>query len=115
MEDALYGLMQRLGFIEQVGLGYLTLDRSYRSLSGGEAQRARLATQLGMGLVGVTYALDEPSVGLHPADHGKLLKVLEGLRDKGNTVIVVEHDADTLMACDHLIEIGPRPGGMVET
>ena len=111
VEDALHGLMQRLGFIEQVGLGYLTLDRSYRSLSGGEAQRARLATQLGMGLVGVTYALDEPSVGLHPADHGKLLKVLEGLRDKGNTVIVVEHDADTLMACDHLIEIGPGPGG----
>jgi excinuclease ABC subunit A len=110
VEDALHGLMQRLGFIEQVGLGYLTLDRSYRSLSGGEAQRARLATQLGMGLVGVTYALDEPSVGLHPADHGRLLKVLEGLRDKGNTVIVVEHDADTLNACDHLVEIGPGPG-----
>jgi len=108
--DALNGLKQRLGFIEQVGLGYLTLDRSYRSLSGGEAQRSRLATQLGMGLVGVTYALDEPSVGLHPADHGRLLQVLEGLRDKGNTVIVVEHDADTLHACDHLIEIGPGPG-----
>jgi len=110
VEDALNGLKQRLGFIEQVGLGYLTLDRSYRSLSGGEAQRSRLATQLGMGLVGVTYALDEPSVGLHPADHGRLLQVLEGLRDKGNTVIVVEHDADTLHACDHLIEIGPCPG-----
>lgn len=110
VEDALNGLKQRLGFIEQVGLGYLTLDRSYRSLSGGEAQRSRLATQLGMGLVGVTYALDEPSVGLHPADHGRLLQVLEGLRDKGNTVIVVEHDADTLQACDHLIEIGPGPG-----
>jgi len=110
VEDALNGLKQRLGFIEQVGLGYLTLDRSYRSLSGGEAQRSRLATQLGMGLVGVTYALDEPSVGLHPADHGRLLQVLEGLRDKGNTVIVVEHDADTLHACDHLIEIGPGPG-----
>ena len=110
VEDALIGLRQRLGFIEQVGLGYLTLDRPYRSLSGGEAQRSRLATQLGMGLVGVTYALDEPSVGLHPADHGRLLQVLEGLRDKGNTVIVVEHDADTLNACDHLIEIGPGPG-----
>ncbi len=110
VEDALTGLGQRLGFIEKVGLGYLSLNRPYRSLSGGEAQRARLATQLGMGLVGVTYALDEPSVGLHPADHGKLLKVLEGLRDRGNTVIVVEHDADTLMACDHLLEIGPGAG-----
>ena len=110
VEDALSGLLQRLGFIVQVGLGYLTLDRPYRSLSGGEAQRARLATQLGMGLVGVTYTLDEPSVGLHPADHGRLLEVLESLRDKGNTVIVVEHDAETLNACDHLLEIGPGPG-----
>ena len=96
--------------MEQVGLGYLNLDRSYRTLSGGEAQRSRLATQLGMGLVGVTYALDEPSVGLHPADHGRLLEVLQSLRDKGNTVVVVEHDADTLLECDHLIEIGPGPG-----
>ena len=110
LEDALSGLEQRLGFINQVGLGYLTLDRSYRTLSGGEAQRARLATQLGMGLVGVIYALDEPSVGLHPADHDRLLQVLQGLRDRGNTVIIVEHDADTLLACDHLIEIGPGPG-----
>ena len=108
--DALNGLEQRLRFINEVGLGYLTLDRSYRSLSGGEAQRARLATQLGMGLVGVTYALDEPSVGLHPADHGKLLTVVQGLRDRGNTVVVVEHDADTLLACDHLIEVGPGSG-----
>ena len=79
-------------------------DRPYKSLSGGEAQRSRLATQLGMGLVGVTYALDEPSVGLHPADHNRLLTVVKGLRDRGNTVVVVEHDADTLLACDHLIE-----------
>ena len=110
VEDALHGLMQRLGFIEQVGLGYLTLDRSYRSLSGGEAQRARLATQLGMGLVGVTYALDEPSVGLHPADHGRLLKVLEGLRDKGNTVIVVEHDLETIAEADYVVDLGPGGG-----
>ena len=107
--DALTGLEKRLSFINQVGLGYLTLDRPYKSLSE-EAQRARLATQLGMGLVGVIYALDEPSVGLHPADHQRLLSVLRELRDLGNTVIVVEHDADTLLACDHLIEVGPAPG-----
>jgi excinuclease ABC subunit A len=110
VEDALHGLEQRLGFINEVGLGYLGLNRPYRSLSGGEAQRSRLATQLGMGLVGVIYALDEPSVGLHPADHHRLLGVLQGLRDRGNTVIVVEHDAETLLACDHVIEIGPGPG-----
>ena len=108
--DAVSGLEQRLGYLNQVGLGYLTLERAYRTLSGGEAQRARLATQLGMGLVGVTYALDEPSIGLHPADHDRLLKVLHGLRERGNTVIVVEHDADTLLACDYLIEVGPGPG-----
>jgi excinuclease ABC subunit A len=110
VEDALYGLEQRLGFINEVGLGYLGLNRPYRSLSGGEAQRSRLATQLGMGLVGVIYALDEPSVGLHPADHHRLLKVLQGLRDRGNTVIVVEHDAETLLACDYLVEVGPGAG-----
>ena len=110
VSDAYNGLEQRLGFINEVGLGYLTLDRAYKSLSGGEAQRSRLATQLGMGLVGVTYALDEPSVGLHPADHDRLLRVVHGLRDRGNTVVVVEHDADTLLACDHLIEVGPGPG-----
>jgi len=110
VEDALYGLEQRLGFINEVGLGYLGLNRPYRSLSGGEAQRSRLATQLGMGLVGVIYALDEPSVGLHPADHHRLLSVLQGLRDRGNTVIVVEHDAETLLACDYLIEVGPGAG-----
>lgn len=108
--DALHGLHDRLAFINEVGLGYLGLDRPYRSLSGGEAQRARLATQLGMGLVGVIYTLDEPSVGLHPADHDRLIRVLLGLRDRGNTVIVVEHDAETLLACDHLIEVGPGAG-----
>lgn len=108
--DAYDGLEQRLRFMNEVGLGYLTLDRPYRSLSGGEAQRSRLATQLGMGLVGVTYALDEPSVGLHPADHDRLLTLLKGLRDRGNTVVVVEHDADTLLACDYLVEVGPGPG-----
>lgn len=108
--DAVNGLRQRLGFLDQVGLGYLSLDRPYRTLSGGEAQRSRLATQLGMGLVGVTYVLDEPTVGLHSADHDRLLTVLRGLRDRGNTVIVVEHDADTLLACDYLLEIGPGPG-----
>ena len=108
--DAINGLEQRLGFLNQVGLGYLNLDRPYSTLSGGEAQRARLATQLGMGLVGVIYALDEPSVGLHPSDHNRLIDVLYGLRDKGNTVVVVEHDADTLLACDHLLEVGPGPG-----
>ena len=110
VSDAYNGLEERLGFINEVGLGYLSLDRAYRSLSGGEAQRSRLATQLGMGLVGVTYALDEPSVGLHPADHECLLSVVQGLRDRGNTVVVVEHDAETLLACDHLIEVGPGPG-----
>lgn len=110
VDDAITGLEQRLGFLNQVGLGYLTLNRPYATLSGGEAQRARLATQLGMGLVGVIYALDEPSVGLHPSDHERLIKVLHGLRDRGNTVVVVEHDADTLLSCDHLLEVGPGPG-----
>ncbi len=108
--DAINGLEQRLGFLNQVGLGYLNLNRPYSTLSGGEAQRARLATQLGMGLVGVIYALDEPSVGLHPSDHDRLINVLQGLRNRGNTVVVVEHDADTLLACDHLLEVGPGPG-----
>ena len=108
--DAVAGLEQRLRFLSEVGLGYLALNRPYGTLSGGEAQRARLATQLGMGLVGVTYALDEPSVGLHPADHRRLLNVLLGLRDRGNTVVVVEHDADTLLEADHLLEVGPGAG-----
>ena len=108
--DAVAGLEQRLRFLCEVGLGYLTLNRPCGTLSGGEAQRARLATQLGMGLVGVTYALDEPSVGLHPADHRRLLDVLVGLRDRGNTVVVVEHDPETLLETDHLGEVGPGAG-----
>ena len=106
--DALHGLEQRLGFINEVGLGYLGLDRPYRSLSGGEAQRSRLATQLGMGLVGV-ICLGRAKRGSAPADHHRLIGVLHGLRDRGNSVLVVEHDAETLLACDHLLEVGPGP------
>jgi len=110
LRDALIGLERRLHFLNEVGLGYLTLEREYVTLSGGEAQRVRLASQLGMQLVGVTYILDEPSIGLHPSDNGKLLDVLETLRDTGNTVVVVEHDPTTIQAADHLIELGPGAG-----
>ena len=103
-------LQTRLGFLHQVGLGYLSIDRSAASLSGGEAQRIRLASQVGAGLQGVTYILDEPSIGLHPRDLDRLLDALEALRDKGNTVIVVEHDTETMMRADHLIEVGPGAG-----
>ena len=92
------------------GLSYLTLNRSYATLSGGEAQRVRLATQLGMSLIGVVYILDEPSIGLHPLDNRRLIQTLLGLRDRGNSVVVVEHDADTMRAADHLIELGPGAG-----
>ncbi len=100
----------RLRFLADVGLAYLTLGRSASSLSGGEAQRIRLATQIGSRLVGVLYVLDEPSVGLHPRDNARLLRTLHGLRDLGNTVLVVEHDADTIRAADHVIDLGPRAG-----
>ena len=100
----------RLGFLAGVGLDYLTLDRAAGSLSGGEAQRIRLATQVGSGLVGVLYVLDEPSVGLHPRDNARLLATLENLRDLGNTVIVVEHDEDTIRAADWVVDIGPGAG-----
>lgn len=116
LRDVLDGIEQRLHFLAETGLGYLTLDREYGSLSGGEAQRVRLATQLGMGLVGVIYVLDEPSIGLHPRDNLKLLATLRDLRDRGNTVVVVEHDEETLCAADELIELGPgagREGGQV--
>ncbi|MBK1727628.1 excinuclease ABC subunit UvrA, partial [Halorhodospira neutriphila] len=103
-------LVQRLGFLEDVGLGYLTLERGAATLSGGEAQRIRLASQLGAGLVGVLYVLDEPSIGLHPRDHGRLLETLRRLRDTGNTVIVVEHEAQAIRAADHLIDMGPAAG-----
>ena len=93
-----------------MGLNYLTLDRSAESLSGGEAQRIRLASQIGAGLVGVTYILDEPSIGLHQRDNKKLLKTLEKLRDLGNSVLVVEHDEDTIKNADHIIDIGVHAG-----
>jgi excinuclease ABC subunit A len=101
---------ERLGFLANVGLDYLTLDRAAGTLSGGEAQRIRLATQIGSGLMGVLYILDEPSIGLHQRDNHRLLKTLERLRDLGNTLIVVEHDEDTMLAADHIIDIGPGAG-----
>ena len=100
----------RLSFLVQVGLDYLTLARATGSLSGGEAQRIRLATQIGSGLVGVAYILDEPSIGLHQRDNGKLLNALKDLRDLGNSLIVVEHDEDTMLAADYVVDIGPMAG-----
>jgi len=100
----------RLQFLMNVGLHYLTLDRVAPTLSGGEAQRIRLASQIGCGLVGVLYILDEPSIGLHQRDNGKLIQTLENLRDIGNTVVVVEHDLDTMLASDHIIDFGPGAG-----
>ena len=100
----------RLGFLKNVGLGYLTLDRESGTLSGGEAQRIRLATQIGAALVGVLYVLDEPSIGLHQRDNDRLLHTLKGLRDLGNTVLVVEHDADTIRAADYILDLGPGAG-----
>jgi excinuclease ABC subunit A len=100
----------RLGFLVDVGLDYLTLSRSAGTLSGGEAQRIRLATQIGSGLMGVLYILDEPSIGLHQRDNGRLLKTLKRLRDLGNTLIVVEHDEDTMYVADHIIDMGPGAG-----
>lgn len=100
----------RLKFLLNVGLGYLTLGRSSSTLSGGEAQRIRLATQIGSGLMGVLYILDEPSIGLHQRDNGKLLSTLEGLRDMGNTLIVVEHDEETMLRADYIVDIGPGAG-----
>ena len=100
----------RIGFLNNVGLSYLTLDRQSNTLSGGEAQRIRLATQLGCGLVGVLYILDEPSIGLHQRDNDRLLDTLTTLRDIGNTVIVVEHDLDTIMRADHVLDLGPGAG-----
>src|SRR5258706_11483992 len=100
----------RLTFLKNVGLAYLTLDRQSDTLSGGEAQRIRLATQIGAGLVGVLYVLDEPSIGLHQRDNHRLLDTLKGLRDLGNTVIVVEHDEDTIRAADYIVDLGPGAG-----
>ena len=101
---------ERLSFLDNVGVGYLNLARSARTLSGGEAQRIRLATQIGSSLVGVLYILDEPSIGLHQRDNEKLIATLHRLRDLGNTVIVVEHDEGTMLAADHLVDLGPGAG-----
>ena len=103
-------IRSRLGFLEDVGLGYLTLDRSAGTLAGGEAQRIRLATQIGSQLTGVLYILDEPSIGLHHRDNQRLLTTLRNLRDLGNTVVVVEHDEETMRAADHLVDLGPGAG-----
>ncbi|HZJ09638.1 MAG TPA: excinuclease ABC subunit UvrA [Trueperaceae bacterium] len=100
----------RLGFLEDVGLDYLSLDRSANTLSGGEAQRIRLATQVGSGLTGVLYVLDEPSIGLHPRDNARLLRTLHNLRDLGNTLIVVEHDEETMRSADYIVDLGPGAG-----
>ena len=108
--EILKEIQSRLGFLKNVGLAYLTLDRQSDTLSGGEAQRIRLATQVGAGLVGVLYVLDEPSIGLHQRDNHRLLETLRGLRDLGNTVIVVEHDEDTIRAADHIVDLGPGAG-----
>ncbi len=103
-------ISERLQFLENVGIGYLSMDRAAATLSGGEAQRIRLATQIGSSLVGVLYILDEPSIGLHQRDNSKLIATLERLRDLGNTVIVVEHDEQTMRAADHLVDLGPGAG-----
>jgi excinuclease ABC subunit A len=109
-ERILKEIQSRLGFLVDVGLDYLTLQRSAASLSGGEAQRIRLATQIGSRLMGVLYVLDEPSIGLHPRDNTRLLHTLQGLRDLGNTVLIVEHDAETIMTADWVLDLGPGAG-----
>lgn len=109
-EPILKEIDARLGFLNSVGLNYLTLDRTSSTLSGGEAQRIRLATQVGSGLVGVCYVLDEPTIGLHQRDNDRLVATLRRLTTIGNTVLVVEHDEDTIRAGDHLIDVGPGPG-----
>ena len=109
-QDIIKEIRARLGFLKNVGLGYLTLNRESGTLSGGEAQRIRLATQIGAGLVGVLYILDEPSIGLHQRDNDRLLRTLKGLRDLGNSVLVVEHDADTIRHADYILDLGPGAG-----
>jgi len=103
-------IVERLRFLTDVGLDYLSLDRTAASLSGGEAQRIRLATQIGSSLVGVLYILDEPSIGCHQRDNTQLLNTLRRLRDLGNTVLVVEHDRDAILCADHVIDMGPGAG-----
>lgn len=109
-EPIIREIKARLGFLSEVGLNYLTLGRASATLSGGEAQRIRLATQIGSGLTGVLYILDEPSIGLHQRDNGKLISALKNLRDMGNTLIVVEHDEETMREADHIVDIGPGAG-----
>jgi excinuclease ABC subunit A len=109
-EDALKEIRERLEFLKRVGLGYLTLDRTAPTLAGGEAQRLRLASQVGAGLSDCLYVLDEPSIGLHPRDQGQLLATLRALRDRDNTVVVVEHDEQTILAADWVVDFGPGPG-----
>ena len=105
--EILKEIRSRLDFLAAVGLGYLSLDRAGPSLSGGESQRIRLASQVGSDLTGVIYILDEPSIGLHQRDNQRLLSTLTHLRDIGNTVIVVEHDEEAIMAADHVVDLGP--------
>ena len=110
VEKVLEEIQLRLRFLDEVGLDYLTLDRLTSTLSGGEAQRIQLATSLGSHLVGALYVLDEPSIGLHPRDTNRLIEILKGLRDLGNTLLVVEHDPDTILGADHILELGPGAG-----
>src|SRR6202042_1128032 len=109
-EKILVEIRQRLKFLNDVGLDYLTLDRLASTLSGGEAQRIQLATSLGSRLVGACYVLDEPSIGLHSRDTGRLIRILEELRELGNTIVVVEHDPDVMRAADHIVDLGPGAG-----
>ena len=116
VKDVVKEIVKRLGFLNDVGLDYLTLDRSSGSLSGGEMQRIRLASQIGSGLTGVLYVLDEPTIGLHPRDNARLIATLKELRDRGNTVVVVEHDAEMMRTADYIVDLGPgagREGGRV--
>ncbi|MCQ2389289.1 MAG: excinuclease ABC subunit UvrA [Kiritimatiellae bacterium] len=116
LKDVLREIVKRLGFLNDVGLDYLTLDRSSSSLSGGEMQRIRLATQIGSGLTGVLYVLDEPTIGLHPRDNERLIATLKGIKERGNTVVIVEHDAEMMRAADWIVDLGPgagRAGGNV--
>ena len=103
-------VLRKISTLQEVGLGYIKLGQPSTTLSGGEAQRIRLATQIGSGLVGVAYILDEPSIGLHQRDNDKLIRTLKNLRDLGNTLIVVEHDEDTMLAADYIVDIGPKAG-----
>ena len=108
--ELLQEIRTRLGFLDRVGLGYIDLERRAATLSGGEAQRIRLASQIGSGLTGVLYLLDEPTIGLHPRDNARLLDALNSLKDLGNTIVLVEHDRDTLEGADHIVDLGPGAG-----